>query len=301
MRRMIHFPIELLKLAAQDEEAWLQLRLSNPALLVLIASTYAQDPLWGIGRYREILRLPQRKILRRLGYPPHWWRLLRKVRSELLMSHTYIQLLQVALRKPHMARLLSHVAEINGDVLMLAVEHFRIVVDSPELLARAATNDWALATPVYQQVDAIVTARRAIGKRPFWPYRKLPRDLSLAAAGMHRAATLAGIDLKKTYPAPPVNPDLEWTAVADSHELQEVAEQFRNCARDLQFAISSGMASLYYSTQLDEDAVCVLLEFQGEWRVTQVVGIENALVEPARKQRIRAHFNAALATEGGRQ
>jgi len=61
------------------------------------------------------------------------------------------------------------------------------------------------------------------------------------------------------------------------------------------------MASLYYSTQLDEDAVCVLLEFQGEWRVTQVVGIENALVEPARKQRIRAHFNAALATEGGRQ
>jgi hypothetical protein len=193
-----------------------------------------------------------------------------------------------------MARLLTHVRSINLDVILLALNEWDLVRDCPSLLHIAADQP-TLDHAVFDSVCVIRAALRR--SRRGWRWNKIN---SLAHLERVRASVLADAathgDGCLVYPSPPISPCSEWQAVTTEAELGEHVARHGNCALEHAWQLTIGVLAIYETrgTAPMDTTIVVIIKNGGEWSVQDVLGTQNALVDPATEACIRADFNAAL-------
>lgn len=291
---IVHYEVELLQLAEVETDAFLQLRRTNPALLLLVAEGLGKDLEGRAKKWGSLLTRRQTAIMREFGYPGSWAKLLRKIQPTSMITRGLIHLALEAFSRPHMARILSHAPALSFDTVLLAHRYPEAVAQCPSLISESLIER-AYSTAVFDRVERIYELRNSMGHHPIWPYRHISLDtLVRACARLEQRAMEQGADILSIYPCPPVLPDDQWAVVTNSRELQEFAEAFQNCAVTMHWRLTLGIMAIYY-TRTDPDPICVVLErSQGTWQVSDVLGEEDALVEPERKEVVSRHFEETL-------
>jgi len=103
------------------------------------------------------------------------------------------------------------------------------------------------------------------------------------------------------YPAPPVSPCSEWHWISTSRELVEHAKRFSNCAGSHHWKCLCGECAIYESRyEIGDEAIIVVLLKEGKrWRVSDILGPANSLVDEELAANAREYFEEQIALEGG--
>jgi hypothetical protein len=297
--KFLHWPVEHLELAECHPQAYIQLAEQNPALLNYMASLSASHTLWGATEWGKLLGHPQKYIGLQLSLPPGCVTYLSRIRDEGLCCHGYLEMAMTAYNQVGMARLLTHVSRITLDVILLAFNHRQIVAECPSLLHVASTLP-TFSSLVCEEVAAIADMQRA-ARKPTWPWRKIRSVTQLH--DIRNRLTLEAVEAgRKNYtnfPPPPISPCSDWHAITNSKELLKHANLHRNCAMSQNWKMLSGKMAIYesrHSSPLDV-VIVVLAKVSGSWRVEDVIGHENALIEEETREEVEQYFMEAIKYE----
>lgn len=290
-----HYELELIQLAECQPAAFLRLRRSNPCLLALMGKAIAGGGLLPVKHWGGLLDKDERDILEALGYSRTWASLLRKM-SIHLAGYGYLQLALTAFRQPG-CRILRHCEHVNLARLMLVHTRSDIVVRCPSILRFAGGDPGDPFESISAEIPTLVTEicyyRAQLGKEK-WPWRRINDEHHLRR--IHRDLTNRLMERGQmpevAYPAPPFEPDYEWKWIGSNVELREHAERFSNCSLNLHWQLLAGEAFLYESRQFGPDAVVAVVEKMGDkWRLSEIHGIENAMVDPWIREQAALHFS----------
>lgn len=297
--KFLHWPVEHLQLAECHPQGYIQLADQNPALLNYMASLSASHTLWGAKKWGELLGHSQKYIGLQLSLPPGCVSYFSRIRDTSMCCHGYLEMALTAYKQIGMARLLTHVPHITLDVILLAFNHWKIVRACPSLL-HIASELPTYSTLVCEDVAAISDMRRA-SRRPTWPWRKIRglNQLRQIRNQLTEEAIQAGRGDYMLFPPPPVSPCSDWHAITNSKELYRHANLHKNCAMEQGWKLLSGKMALYESRHSSPlDTVIVVLAKGAEgWRVEDVLGHENALVEEDTRADVTHYFTEALSYE----
>lgn len=295
----MQWPIEHIQLAECNPTGYLHLAEQNPALLNHLASLSAEHTLWGAQHWGRLLGKPQRHIALQSELDPKMVKYLSRVRDEGLLTHGYLSFAISAWRQIGMARLLAHVKCINLEVILLALNDWDVVRDCPSLLHIAA-DQAPMSTTMTQAVSTITCLNRQ-ARRPSWRWRKINsiehltriRDVAMAQA------VIDGRSDSVIYPSPPISPCSEWTAITTSRELLDHAHKHKNCVIDQAWKLMHGLIAIYETraTAPHDSTIVVLAKDKSAWVVQDVLGTQNALVDPHLEENIRREFVEALSTD----
>lgn len=294
VQKYLQWQVEHLQMAERNVQGYLNLSQQNPALLNLLAC-YSANCLLGPRHYGDLLALPQKEIMRKVGLQSSWAKYLSKMYVG-ICTHGYLQLALTAIRQPDMSRLLARVQRVNLDVMLVALNYPAIAQTCPSLLHLAAQGE-STSTAVFDSVTQITTANQAL-RRPRWVWRRLhtQEQLSKIHERVSLEAAKTGVGLASLYPAPPLSPCSEWEVITDSDALREFSRVHVNCGIDQNWKLASGRMAIYVSrrTSLDDTIIVVVEQTAEIWRVTDVLGTQNSLVDPSVTDEVRSEFNAAL-------
>ena len=289
--------VELLQLAECNPRHFCYLQKTNPALLVLMAAEISESECLPVSHWGNLLGLKQGKIMRCMGYPSQWAALLRKLDEPLLYIQYLRQFFSMLQRIKGASRLLAHVSQINFDINGLLVRYPELCLANPSLLHCASQSEDG-AVPTLDAVTQIMWSRAMQNREPLWPYRDTltpellqlyeARSLSKNPTAFHSIA----------YSNPPVEPDIDWGWVGSKSELKWFGEKWKNCALSKHPQCAMGLMAIYYERGGGPDSVCVVLQRGGTgWRVSDVLGSHNALVEPAKKLAVELRFTELANSE----
>jgi hypothetical protein len=294
VQKYLQWQVEHLQMAERNVQGYLNLSQQNPALLNLLAS-YSANCLMGPRHYGDLLHLPQKKIARNVGLHGSWAKYLSQIDVD-ICTYGYLQMALTAIRQRGMERLLSHVKDVNLDVMLLAMTYPDIASHCPSLLHLAAYGE-STSTVVFDAVTQITSANQAL-RRPRWVWRRLHslEQLSKIHERVSFQALKQGVGNASVYPAPPLSPCSNWEAITDSDELQEFARVHANCGLQQNWKLVSGRMAIYVSRRcsLDDTVIVVVEQNGGTWGVSDVLGTQNSLVETSLEAAVRDEFDAAL-------
>lgn len=295
--KFLHWPVEHLQLAECHPEGYLNLADQNPALLSYLCYLSATHTLWDAPHWGQLLGHPQKYIARQVGLDAAMVSYLARISDVGLLCHGYLELAFGAWRRIGMARLLTHVESINLDVMLLALNEWDLVRECPSLLHIAAKGG-PMDTNTFHTVCVIrSTLRRS--RRP-WRWDKIQSFVQLERVRdrVLKKAASEGFGDTLEYPSPPISPCSEWMAITTDRELGEHSEGHGNCALEHAWKMTLGKMAIYESRGVapHETIIVVLEKVQGKWRITDILGTQNALVDPTIEKNVRGRFEALLET-----
>ena len=229
--------------------------------------------------------LPAKEVIARLygRYPAGTLNCLDKLPQRVLPAESYRDLLTL-LEEPHAAKVLWHMKSIGPGLIEL------LLALDPALRAPAFVK-FARKAERVEAFDYLVVALLQI---------RAAESRTALLASLAHVTSDDGLGLwfnrwvrKAPFPAPPWEGTAGLYPLQSAREMNQAAEAFGNCLRDLVPAVITGLRYYYVSTQ-NPQAVCELVKdpFLG-WALGEMRGPKNAHFAKCTALPLIAAFEAA--------
>lgn len=255
IRRYPEGHAELIELAQLDQQRFVYLSRSNPALTAMISAYWIAFGWRRIpsvpernSRRKELLGLKPRFILQALGLPAsdEWVRILGKIPIEHCRDYHVRHVIELT-QESKVRRHLRYVSAITPEVSWL-LRMERPILDM-------AVLELAASQPEYRRirltdiVGSIVTKREMAVREPAWPYRGAIHTWEQLLRAERLNAKKCG-DVSEQFPAPPVPLEnipegLTLVPLTTPQMLSDEASEMGNCVVDYLKSIQSGDHYLY--------------------------------------------------------